>query len=634
MAPRLAENLRPILFSAAICFLAVFVFLLAYFYDNKYTVQQPHAANGVLILDSEELVGNPVLFLIQGWEYYGGKLLAPGDFSKPVPCEYIFIGQYGGFEAGNRDLPPHGSATYRLNIIVPGQEREYMLELPEIFSAYRAYINGTEVMRMGDPDPASYRPETGSRIVTFTAADRIEIIIAATDFSHMYSGMTYPPAFGDPESVTNLIGVRLVLRGVVCAVALVIALLSLLIGLLGRSGRLSVFYALLCLAFVGFVSYPLINTFTGGLRLFFAIENFSFCAVLLLAMVIQYRTNGLPDKWSRWFFGFGLFCAIVAAVLPFTNYLGSLAVLYGYSRLIFAYTIIAAVYLTFMAVRAIAKKAAPGLTMFGGILILNCALVMDRLLPLYEPIRTGWFIEIASFALILAIGVVIAQDVAAKYRENAAITERTNSMERLAGMQQGYYAVLRQEMEETRAVRHDLRHHFTVMKGLLQGKKYDELTDYINEYHTPASSGGPETYTDNNVINILIHHYNVLCGQNGIRFGIRCEITGPLRVSDADLCGALSNLLENAVEACLRIETGPRVIDLGLMNLGDALVIRVENSTDSNVKKSGGGFMSSKGRDRTGYGLASVHAIAKRYDGIATFSWDAEKRRFTGVVSM
>jgi len=60
----------------------------------------------------------------------------------------------------------------------------------------------------------------------------------------------------------------------------------------------------------------------------------------------------------------------------------------------------------------------------------------------------------------------------------------------------------------------------------------------------------------------------------------------------------------------------------------------VENSTDGNVKKSGAAFLSSKGKDRTGYGLASVRAIAKRYDGISTFSWDAEKRRFTGVVSM
>ena len=260
------------------------------------------------MLDGGALDKSPVLFLIGGWEYYGGKLLSPKDFvhDAPAPDKHIYIGQYGGFEAGDKDAPPHGSATYRLNIFIPDQPRKFMLELPEIFSAYRAYINGGEVMRMGDPDPDSYRPETGNRMVAFEAGGRIEIIIAASDYSHFYSGMTYPPAFGEPESVANLLSSRLVIRGVVCAIALTIALISLLIGIISRSSRLTVLYSLLCLCFIGYVSYPLVQTYSGGFRLSYIIENFSFCAMLLLAMWIQYRIFSRKDKWSRFFMLYGL----------------------------------------------------------------------------------------------------------------------------------------------------------------------------------------------------------------------------------------------------------------------------------------------------------------------------------------
>ncbi|MDR0490109.1 MAG: GHKL domain-containing protein [Oscillospiraceae bacterium] len=633
MSSRLEKNIRNLLILAAVCVLAIFLFLLVYSNDNKYSAKQPHAANGILTLDGKTLDVYPVLFLISGWEYYGGALLSPEDFllGKPVPTNTVYIGQYGGFEAGNQEASPHGSATYRLTILVPDYPREYMLELPEIFSAYRAYVNGEEIMRMGDPDPASYFPETGNRAVTFAAGGRIEIIIAVSDFSHLYSGMTYPAAFGSPSGVLRLLNTRLIVRSAVCAVALGVALLSVLIGLLGKSGKLSILYALLCMCFVGYVSYPILKTFAGAFQPFYAIENTSFCAVLLLAMRIQYMICGQKDKWSRYFQYFGVLCCATAAILPFAAFLHSVPVMYEYSRLISAYEYVAAGYITFMAIRAFIKNTVPGLTLLGGILIFDCALVMDRLLPLHEPIRTGWFTEIASFELVIAIGAVIGQEVAAKYRESAILIERANSMERLADMQKGYFAVLRQEMEETKAARHDVHHHFTVMKGFLQNKQFDKLADYIAEYRIPEYTSEPEAYSDNNVINILIHHYNMLCEQNHISLNVRCALTDPIRVSDTDMCGMLSNLLENAVEACLRIKTGWRAIRLGIMTVGD-FIINVENSTNDSVKQSGDTFLSSKGENRSGYGLASVLAIANRYGGRATFTWDREKRLFSSIV--
>jgi len=79
------KKIRDVLLLAAVCVLAVFLFLLAYQFNNKYTVQQPQAVDGVLTLDSEILAAYPVLFLVDGWEYYGGELLSPKDFSKPPP---------------------------------------------------------------------------------------------------------------------------------------------------------------------------------------------------------------------------------------------------------------------------------------------------------------------------------------------------------------------------------------------------------------------------------------------------------------------------------------------------------------------------------------------------------------------
>jgi len=330
---------------------------------------------------------------------------------------------------------------------------------------------------------------------------------------------------------------------------------------------------------------------------------------------------------------FGILCCSASLALPLIVSFGNTVVLYGYSRLISAYQWIAAAYITFMTARAFIRKAVPGLVLLCGTLVFDCALVMDRLFPLFEPIYTGWFIEIASFALVLTLGAVIGLEVAAKYRENAILSERASSMERLTEMQKGYFNVLRKEMDETKSIRHDLHHHFMVIESFLNNKQYDDLTAYITNYNgLIRTNDEPEIYTDNNVINILIHHYQMLSEQNRILFDARCELTEPIRISDADLCGILSNLLENAVEACLRIKTGRRIIHLGFLNMGDDLVIRVENTTDGSLKQSGKTFLSSKGEERIGYGITSVIAVAKRNGGVASFTWNKEARLFAAVV--
>lgn len=617
---------------ALVLALAVFAFLFIYQWDNKYTMQGPKAQRGVLELDEQALDEYPLLFLVNGWEYYGGRLLGPDDFLEgpPAPDRYIYIGQYGGFEANGPGASPHGSATYRLNIRVPDQPRDYMLELPEIFSAYRAYVNGEPVMQLGDPDPADYRAETGNRAVAFEAGENIEIIIAASDFSHLYSGMTFPPAFGEPDMVTGLLEGRLVLRTLVCAVALTIALVSILVGILSRNKSLALLYGFLCLCFVGYVSYPVLETFVSGFQPLYVIENISFCAMLLLVMWVQHKAWG--GRWSRYFLWFGVCVCALAAVLPLFWPGGSLGLMYGYSYLISAYEWITAGFITVTAVRAVWGGHIPAKALLCGIAVFDCALVMDRLLPLHEPVYTGWFIEVASFVLVVSMGIVIGQEVAGQFRENAVLTERAKSMERLSEMQRGYFSVLRRQVNETKVIRHDMRHHFMVIGGLLEDREYDRLAAYVSEYRGATSGNEAELYSDNNVINILLYHYNALAGQQGVLFDARCEPVAQVRPSDGDLCSVLSNLLENAVEACARAKEGKRFIRLAVTALGDDLVIRMENSTDGAVRPQGTTFSSSREEGREGYGLRSVRAIAARYGGSAQFGWDADKQVFTSLI--
>ena len=618
--------------------LSAVVFLMVYQFDNKYTAAGPQAKGGALILDEDTLTQYPILFLVEGWEYYNGQLLTPEDFedTPPLPDQYMFIGQFGGFEAWNGGSP-HGSASYRLNIEIPEETKSYLLELPEIFSAYHLYINGRLVMKMGEPTKAGYQAETGNRSVSIEAADHIELLFAVTDYSHLYSGMVYPPAFGEVDAVSDLLSARLVFRSLLCAVALTVGLLSVMVGLLSRRTSLTAMFGLLCLFFVGYVSYPITRTLVNGGRLLYVVESISFCAMLSLTMLIAVEVSGLPKKWGLPFVSVGGLMCVAAVLLHLLLPFGNLNLILAYSWLISAYEWMAAVFILMAIWFAIRKEVAHITPLLYGVVIFVCALLADRMLPLYEPIYTGWFIELASFALVLCIGTVAGQEVATRYREGAIMAERAGSMERLYQSQISHFDMLKKEMEQTKAMRHDLRHHLLLMEEYISNNQYDKLGKYMKEYRSASVVGELQEYSPIDVINTLTHHYHGLAQQSGIRLDVRCDLKAAkdpcyTEMSDADLCCLYANLMENAVEACRRMQEGDKFIRVAVFRTAsNTLYIRVWNSAEE-VQARGGRFLSSKVGAPSGYGLLSVEAICKKYGGKAEFHWLSEKKEFESKV--
>lgn len=168
-------------FLAASC-----LYLFLYQYNNKYTRTTIQPANGLLILSEKELQTDPVRFLKSGWSFYPDQLLSPEDFSDGIPDSYQFytqIGQRSHFHSYSLPDSPHGYGTYVLWLSLPA-EQSYTLELPEIFSACRLYVDDQLVLTLGDPDPAHYIPRIQERLITFTSTGMTRLILCVSDYSH------------------------------------------------------------------------------------------------------------------------------------------------------------------------------------------------------------------------------------------------------------------------------------------------------------------------------------------------------------------------------------------------------------------------------------------------------------------
>ena len=558
---------------------------------------------------------------MDGWEFYGGRLLSPADFqsSAPVPDRYVFAGQLGGFESVNGQ--PHGSASYRLTIALPDTPRTYALYLPEVFSACRLYVNGAELLALGDPEPGRYRAETAEKTVYFEAAGRTALLLAVSDYSNTYSGLVYPPALGLPDAVGGMTERRLNLRTALLTLTALTGIVALLLFAANRKNPLPALYALVCLCFLGYTCYPVVKTLFpvwGGLPF---VENLSFCAMLLLVFLLQRTLLALEHPVNTFGIVFGaltcLACIGYHLLLPGAG----LGLLLSYSRLMTLYKWLSAALLTAGAILGLRRTdghAPHAKALLCGMAVFDAALVMDRLLPLYEPIYSGWFLELASLCLVLLIGAVLLREIYSRAAASLVLEESVRLTEQNIAMQKAQHRDMMEAIAQERTFRHDLRQHLAVLHAFAGTDDLDALKRYFDQLEGALPPQQAEVFCENAAVDALLRHYAARAAQAGAEFAAAVQVPEGIPVSEADLCVIFGNLLENAVEACERRPAGETFIRVSAGPSVGTFAVTVENSLDRAPQRNASGLFSSKG-PRMGVGTASVRATAKKYGGTASF---------------
>lgn len=534
----------PLLLALALC-VSCLACWLCYRYDNKYTAPRPQANMGVTRLDMDWYDQNPLFYLADGWSFYQGKLLTPEELPGHSPDAYFYIGRYGGFDLGDPNANPHGQGTYRAVVLLDGVPRQYALELTPISSRWRLWINGELMRSVGVGDEAA--PSPAQTMAAFIAADSIEIVVAVADDDGYYSGLIYPPALGSPQAVGQVLSARLLLHGAAAALALALALVCLLAGSLLRFARPYRALSLLCLCLAGATAGPLFQAFglgwTGSLG-----QRACYYGIFLALLWTVGRVCGLPKRVQRCAAGVGI--AVCAAVLlqPLIP-VARAGALFAFSAALGCYKLLTALFLLCVSAWAMKKGRRGSAALLTGGAIFAGALLMDRLLPVYEPIYGGWFVELAGWALLLMIGGAALKDTVALYREDAALRTELAVRSEHARLQQDYVRATREHLHESRS-------RLALISHYLDQGEQGKLRAYLDGLLRPAG-GASHQYTGNPLVDAVLTDALARAEREGTAVELDAPPLPPeLPYGDADLTSLLLNLLDNALEANARLAEG------------------------------------------------------------------------------
>lgn len=598
--------------------LSMTVFFLMYRMNNEYTAKGEQPIHGILCLDEEDAAAK-LHYLVREWQYFPGKLLTP-QMLKENPeyySRYISIGEYGGMELGNREASPYGCGTYRMFLILPDKEETWAISLTEVFSAYRIYINGNLAGQVGNPDEKNYKDRIMNRVYTFQASGTVEIVIAVADKDHIKSGIQYIPIFGSPVQVNMQRGLRVLGSGFAIAFCICIMFGVIMVHIRTRTKEFAIFN-LVCICVVGYSIYPLVHSFfLLPTKPWYALETLSYYLILSCMLWLEECVMGkkrgrylalLIDLW------------IVAAFLLeiFADRLPEAGILYGASWISEAVKWIAAVYK--LANTFGETDCGYGKIVLAGTTVYACSLAADRIWPLYEPIIGGCFPETGGMVLAIAFACVLWRDLSEAYKIRLTYEVYSHQTELRLLAQKNHYDRLKQQMEETSRVRHDMRQHLRVLAALLEREQYEEMQKYLYRYTREFQERLTyHSYCKNQVTDAILHYYEEICKKKEIIFQCQVETPEKTGIQDTDFCRLFGNLLENAIEAAELCPKGSsRFVRVQIRTKNNKLLIKEENSCTDPLRRSKTGFFSGK-HSGQGIGTASIMEIAAHYGGFADF---------------
>ena len=189
---------------------------------------------------------------------------------------------------------------------------------------------------------------------------------------------------------------------------------------------------------------------------------------------------------------------------------------------------------------------------------------------------------------------------------------------------------LSQNEKQISILRHDMRHKINIVSQLVEEGHYGEALNVLDNTDKELEKSRPEKYCENIYINSVLIMHRRTAQDNRISISYNIDIPEEISVNVYELSVVMSNLIENAINACVKIpDYSDRYIKVKARSTENNLVLEIVNSCIAKAETDKNG-MPVTDREGHGIGVISVETFVNKYNGMLDFM--AEEDRFTARV--
>lgn len=230
----------------------------------------------------------------------------------------------------------------------------------------------------------------------------------------------------------------------------------------------------------------------------------------------------------------------------------------------------------------------------------------------------GSIINVSLIALLFSICTVFPLFILTSISNNQ-LKSLTASYEKQIQVQAEHYKNLAAANFETRRFKHDFKNISVAIEKLLADGKYDQTMEILQKYNYALNAPGascPAFDTGNGIADALL----IDKSEKASAFHTEITFNGAIPqdfLSPTDLCVILGNTLDNAIEACQRLDQETvKTISVSCNCSSGFLFLSIVNPVSEQVIIHDNHVATTKeNKTLHGFGLYSLHSIVKKYDG-------------------
>lgn len=176
--------------------------------------------------------------------------------------------------------------------------------------------------------------------------------------------------------------------------------------------------------------------------------------------------------------------------------------------------------------------------------------------------------------------------------------------------QQNNFDNLSSAYKSNRRLIHDMNKHYFYMRECLRNKEYDKLAVALDTGMDEIKGKYVICNTGNLVIDTFINNYTELAQKSAIQLITNIKVQNlDVPIEDYDHCIVLGNMLDNCLNACKKLDSTDKYIDIKIMTTERQYIIKTVNPYSPEE-------LAKKDSINHGYGIPNIESVVELYGGV------------------
>lgn len=207
-------------------------------------------------------------------------------------------------------------------------------------------------------------------------------------------------------------------------------------------------------------------------------------------------------------------------------------------------------------------------------------------------------------------------------------------IEKQIHIQEEYYDTIKKISHETHQLKHDMKNHILCVGQLIENGDAGEALEYINKIVRTTQKSETITQTGNIALDAILNYKYLEAQNKNIDIKVEVQMEREIEIDSIDLCIVSGNALDNAIEACTRIDDlSERKITMKIVTNKNHYSMSVKNALKIMPARGGYYYLTNKeNKAEHGFGMEIMEKTANKYNG--DISTEYNEREFNLKIIM